>query len=99
MERKKASDFPQGLLDLFDEYVHGGISRRDFIDGAQKYAVGGITATALLEMMKPNYAFAAQVPANDPATMLSLKCSPTGTTHTQSLRSFRIGCHLFRSRC
>ena len=67
MERKKASDFPQGLLDLFDEYVHGGISRRDFIDGAQKYAVGGITATALFEMMKPNYAFAAQVPANDPA--------------------------------
>jgi len=67
MERKKASDFPQGLLDLFDEYVHGGISRRDFMDGAQKYAVGGVTAAALFEMMKPNYAFAAQVPANDPA--------------------------------
>jgi carboxymethylenebutenolidase len=67
MERKKASDFPQGLLDLFDEYVHGGISRRDFIDGAQKFAVGGVTATALFEMLKPNYALAAQVPANDPA--------------------------------
>ena len=47
MERKKASDFPQDLLDLFDQYVHGGISRRDFIDGAQKFAVGGVTATAL----------------------------------------------------
>jgi carboxymethylenebutenolidase len=67
MERKKASDFPQELLDLFDEYVHGGISRRDFIDGAQKFAVGGVTATALFEMLKPNYALAAQVPANDPA--------------------------------
>jgi len=67
MERKKASDFPQELLDLFDEYVHGGISRRDFIDGAQKFAVAGVTATALFEMLKPNYALAAQVPANDPA--------------------------------
>ena len=67
MERKKASDFPQELLDLFDEYVHGGISRRDFIDGAQKFAVGGVTATALFEMLRPNYALAAQVSANDPA--------------------------------
>src|SRR6185295_4782230 len=67
MERKKASDFPQGLLDLFDEYVHGGISRRDFMDGAQKYAVGGVTAAALFEMLKPNYAFAMQVQPNDPA--------------------------------
>ena len=34
------SDFPQGLLDLFDSYVHGGISRRGFLDGAQKFAAG-----------------------------------------------------------
>jgi hypothetical protein len=34
MERKKASDFPQELLNLFDGYVHGGISRRQFLDGA-----------------------------------------------------------------
>jgi|SRR6185503_11196953 len=67
MERKKASDFPQELLNLFDEYVHGGISRRDFMDGAQKYAVGGVTAAALFEALKPNYAFAMQVQANDPA--------------------------------
>jgi carboxymethylenebutenolidase len=65
MERKKASDFPQELLSLFDEYVHGGISRRAFLDGAQKFAVGGITASALFEMLKPNYAWAVQVPPND----------------------------------
>ena len=39
MERKKASDFPQELLTLFDGYVHGRMSRRDFMDGAQKFAV------------------------------------------------------------
>ena len=65
MERKKASDFPQELLNLFDGYVHGAVSRRDFLDGAQKFAVGGLTATALFEMLKPNYAWAVQVPETD----------------------------------
>src|ERR1700746_3498976 len=65
MERKKASDFPQELLNLFDKYVHGGLSRREFMDGAQKFAVGGVTAAALFEMLKPNYAWAIQVPEND----------------------------------
>jgi len=65
MERKKASDFPQELLNLFDGYVHGGMSRRQFLDGAQKFAVGGVTAAALFQMLKPNYAWAVQVPADD----------------------------------
>jgi carboxymethylenebutenolidase len=66
MERMKASDFPQELLNLFDHYVHGEISRRQFLDGAQKYAVGGMTATAIWEALRPNYAWAQQVPLNDP---------------------------------
>ncbi len=65
MERKKATDFPQELLNLFDRYVHGDISRREFLDGAQKFAIGGVTATALWESLRPNYAFAQQVPADD----------------------------------
>ena len=65
MERKKASDFPQELLSLFDEYVHGGLSRRAFLDRAQKFAVGGATAAALFEMLRPNYAWAVQVPKDD----------------------------------
>jgi carboxymethylenebutenolidase len=65
MERKRASDFPQELLDLFDGYVHGGISRRQFLDGAQKFAVAGVTAAALFQMLKPNYAWAIQVPPDD----------------------------------
>jgi carboxymethylenebutenolidase len=65
MERKRASDFPQELLNLFDQYVHGGISRRAFLDGAQNFAVGGVTAAALFEMLKPNYAWAVQVLEED----------------------------------
>jgi carboxymethylenebutenolidase len=61
----KASDFPQELLDLFHLYVHGEIDRRGFLDRAGKFAVGGLTAAAILDMLKPNYAWAEQVPKND----------------------------------
>jgi carboxymethylenebutenolidase len=65
MDRKKASDFPQELLNLFDLYVHGDIDRRAFLDGAQKYAKGAVTATMLWESLRPNYAWAQQVAPDD----------------------------------
>jgi carboxymethylenebutenolidase len=65
MERKTASDFDPELLSLFHRYVHGGISRREFLDGAAKFAVGGLTATALWDMLRPNYALAQQVAKDD----------------------------------
>jgi carboxymethylenebutenolidase len=66
MERKKASDFPAEVLKLFDGYMHGFISRREFLDGAARFAVGGFTAAAMLESLRPNYALAQQVAKNDP---------------------------------
>ena len=65
MERLKASDFPPEVLKLFDGYVHGMMSRREFMDGAGKFAVGGFTAAAMLESLRPNYALAQQVPKDD----------------------------------
>jgi carboxymethylenebutenolidase len=65
MDRKKASDFPQELLNLFDLYVHGDIDRRSFLDGAGKFATGAMTAMGLLEALRPNYAWAQQVPLDD----------------------------------
>jgi carboxymethylenebutenolidase len=65
MERKKASDFDPELLGLFHKYVHGGINRREFLDGAAKFAVGGLTVAALWDMLRPNYALAQQVAKND----------------------------------
>ena len=54
-----------GVLKLFDRYIHGGISRREFLNGAAKFAVGSFTATAIFEALKPNYAWAQQVPKDD----------------------------------
>jgi carboxymethylenebutenolidase len=65
VERKRASDYPEDVLKLFDGYVHGAISRRQFLDRAAKYAVGGFTAAAMLESLRPNYALARQVTRND----------------------------------
>ena len=65
MERKVASDYPQELLDLFHEYQHGDITRRTFMDRAAKFAVGGLTVGTIFESLRPNYAWAQQVPPDD----------------------------------
>jgi carboxymethylenebutenolidase len=66
IKRMKATDFPQELLDIYDGYVHGVITKREFLDRAAKFAVGGVTAVALLKALQPTYAWAEQVKADDP---------------------------------
>ncbi len=65
MPRKTAADFDQELLILFDAYVHGGIDRRGFLERAQKFAVGGVTAAMLLASLSPDFAAAQIVPKDD----------------------------------
>src|SRR6476661_6861601 len=80
MERKKASEYPQELLDIFHEYQHGEIDRRKFLDRIGKFAVGGLTALGILESLTPNYAWAQQVKKDDPriATSTETVQSPQG---------------------
>jgi carboxymethylenebutenolidase len=63
--RLVAGDFHPEVMRLFDQYVHGGIDRRGFLDGAAKYATVGTTAAGLLAALSPNFAAAQQVPTND----------------------------------
>jgi carboxymethylenebutenolidase len=65
MQRKTAADFPPEVLQLFDGYVHGHLSRREFLDRSARYATAGVSATAMLEMLRPNYALANQVAKDD----------------------------------
>jgi len=90
LERKRASDFPRELLDLLDSYVHGRIGRRDFVAGAGKFATATVSAAALVEMLRPNYAWAIQVPEDDKRlkTEKVTVSSPAGTGH--------IDCYLAR---
>lgn len=65
IRRKTAKDFPQELLDLYDFYAHGKITKREFLDGAAKFAVAGVTAAMLLNQLSPDYALAQQVAPDD----------------------------------
>ncbi len=65
MRRLTAQDFDQELLILFDAYVHGTIDRRGFLDRAQKFATAGMSATALLAALSPNFALGQQVAKDD----------------------------------
>ena len=66
MTRRKASDFDPRILEIFDGYVHGKVSKREFMASAGKYAAVGVTGAMLLEQLAPNYALAQQVAPDDP---------------------------------
>jgi carboxymethylenebutenolidase len=81
MERKQASDFDPEVLRLFDEYVHGLIDRRGFLERVARFAVGGLTATMLLDALNPRFAEAQQIAKDDPRLSASSQQydSPAGT--------------------
>ena len=67
----RASDFHPEVLRLFDQYVHGGLDRRGFVQAASKFAVRGASAAALLEALSPRFARAQQVLDPDPRITVS----------------------------
>jgi carboxymethylenebutenolidase len=75
--RKQAHEFDQELLDLYDYYVHGQIDRRGFLNRAAKFAVGGLTAVALLDLLSPQYALAEQVRPDDPRVISEYRTFPS----------------------
>jgi len=81
MERRKAGDFPPEVLKLFDGFVHGRITRREFLDNAARYAVGTFGAAAMLEALTPNFAWAEQVKPGDPRIKVGYAAyeSPNGS--------------------
>ena len=79
--RLTAADFDQELLDLYDFYAHGKITKREFLDRAAKFAVGGMTAAALLSALKPDYALAQQVAFTDPDILPEYVMYPSPDGH------------------
>ncbi|VVP59899.1 YghX family hydrolase [Pseudomonas fluorescens] len=81
MERLTAKDFAPELLELYDYYVHGKINRREFLDRAALFALGGLTAGALLASLSPNYALAEQVEFTDPDIIAEYITYPSPKGH------------------
>ncbi len=81
MTRMTAKDFPPELLEYFDFYVHGKISKREFLDIAAKFVVGGLSAAALGTLLTPNYAYAQQVEFTDPEILAEYIHYPSPQGH------------------
>ncbi|MGP3697480.1 YghX family hydrolase [Rhodobacter sp. NSM] len=89
MTRMTARDFHPRLLELYDYYAHGRITKREFLDRAASYTVGGLTAAAMLDLMSPNYALAQQVPEGDPAIAAAYVTYPSPEGHGE-VRAYRV---------
>lgn len=81
MTRLTARDFAPELLELYDYYAHGKITKREFLDRAAAHAVGGLTAAGILSAMSPNYALAQQVAADDPEIVAEYVTYPSPNGH------------------
>ena len=77
MERKQPSQFEQEVLDLYDDYAHGRISRREYIRRLGAFAVGGVTLESLLASLAPNYAWAQQIKPDDPRIETEMVAYPS----------------------
>jgi len=77
----KASDFHPYILEIFDGYVHGKLTKREFIREAGKFAAAGVTGLMILNQLKPDYALAQQVKADDPAIITSRVTVPSPDGH------------------
>ena len=89
MTRLTASDFPPELLELYDGYVHGRISRRQFLDRAGLLALGGMTAVGALAALTPNYALAQQVKFTDTDIVAEYITYPSPNGHG-NVRAYRV---------
>lgn len=79
--RKKASDFHPYILEIFDGYVHGKLTKREFIREAGKFAAAGVTGLMILQQLAPDYALAQQVKADDPSIVTARVTVPSPEGH------------------
>src|SRR3954466_11590678 len=77
-QRKK---IPAEAVELYSSFIHGEISRRDFLNGVQRFAVAGLTATAIVEALMPNYALGQQVRKDDERIKASYETLPSPNGH------------------
>ncbi|MEI4474071.1 YghX family hydrolase [Frigidibacter sp. MR17.24] len=87
--RLTAKDFSPELLELYDFYAHGIITKREFLDRAARFTVGGLTAAAILSMMSPDYALAEQVSFNDPDITATWITYPSPNGHGE-MRAYYV---------
>jgi carboxymethylenebutenolidase len=81
LPRMKASDFHPYILEIFDGYVHGKLTKREFMAEAGKFAAAGVTGAMILAQLAPDYALAQQVMPDDPAIVSERVTVPSPEGH------------------
>ncbi|OYZ89610.1 MAG: dienelactone hydrolase, partial [Sphingomonadales bacterium 17-56-6] len=81
VKRMKASDFHPYILEIFDGYVHGKLTKREFMREAGKFAAAGVTGLMILNQLQPDYALAQQVKTDDPAIITARVTVPSPEGH------------------
>jgi carboxymethylenebutenolidase len=75
MEQTKK--IPAEAVELYSQFIHGEISRRDFVRGVERFAVGGLSTAAIVEALMPNYALGQQVRKDDERIKASYETVPS----------------------
>ena len=68
---------PPEAVDLYTQFIHGEVDRRDFLSGVKRYAIGGLTTAAIIEALMPNYALGQQVSKEDERIRASYETLPS----------------------
>ena len=82
---------PPEAVDLYTRYIHGEVSRRDFLKGINRFTVAGLSAAAIVEALMPNYALGQQVRKDDERITASYETipSPNGNGQIRAISSGR----------
>ena len=67
---------PAEAVDLYTQFIHGDVSRRDFLSGIKRFAIGGLTTTTIIQALMPNYALGQQVSRDDERIRASYETLP-----------------------
>ena len=86
------------MLELYDFYAHGKITKREFLEKAGRFTAGGLTAVAVLGMMSPDYALAEQVSFNDPEIKGEYVMYPSPNGHGE-VRGYLVGLPMPPANC
>ena len=81
MSRKQKRTVPFEAVEIYNQYIHGEISRRKFLSGVKKFAAVGLSATAIVEALMPNYALGQQIRRDDERLTTSYETIPSPDGH------------------
>ena len=90
MSSKERRTVPTEAIELYNQFIHGEISRRDFLSGAKKFAVAGLTASAIVQALVPDYAMGQQIAKTDERIKASYVTIPSPNGNGSAVKGYLV---------